>query len=733
MSTAQLPLPAQELVARRRRRTLDWVVPVFLQHVLWATDRLDFDDVAAVLAAGLRRLQAFPGQAARRIWTHRERTTTNHGRGDGDDAAVRRFRGARARTRAANRGGPSRWAHQALGVAIDHLELRTCIFRSVLCCAATDADSALYKISSSAFRQIQIVFSSSYFIIREKLRFPSGTATAQMISILHEKSDPTTTAVSTAVSSASRGVRPVQPTESSSSTPPPLAASVKDDDDREEDWQIKWHALLYSFSLSSVYTLLTYFVPIMSKLPLFNWLTLGLVDFKAWDWYFTPSLSYMGQGIIMGLPTTLSMLLGCIIGWGILSPLAFYQGWAPGPINDWKTGSKGWILWISLSVMVTESVVSLGVVLVRLMIKVFRRKVNVVQNGGLRELQRTHYAPLPTQTNTAEEEIEEEREEEEEPFFETPLRRHRAYGEDEEDEEDAPPEQLVGTGVTVAGLAVSCVLCITAMTVLFGKETLPVYATVIAVIVAMLLSVLGVRALGETDLNPASGIAKISQVLFASIVPGVIVADLVAGGIAEADLKTGHLLHASPKAQFYGQLIGSFVSCFISTAAYVLYTTIYTIPGKEFPAPTAEVWLDMSRLVNGQPLPKHVPEFIFSFALVFTCLVLAKETSRASWTRFIPQGIAFAVGIYNPPNFTLARVIGGYVGWRWDQFCDEAEKTGGETEGRGRWTGVWLKWVAGYRKAGRVVIIVVASGFVLGEGTFAIVNLVMRACGVPHL
>lgn len=122
-----------------------------------------------------------------------------------------------------------------------------------------------------------------------------------MISILHEKSDPTTTAVASRIHSMprSRGVRAVRPAESSSSTPPPPAASVEDDDDREEDWQIKWRALLYSFTLSSVYTLLTYFVPIVSELPLFNWLSLGLVDFKAWDWYFTPSLSYMGQGIIM--------------------------------------------------------------------------------------------------------------------------------------------------------------------------------------------------------------------------------------------------------------------------------------------------------------------------------------------------------------------------------------------------------------------------------------------------
>jgi hypothetical protein len=43
-----------------------------------------------------------------------------------------------------------------------------------------------------------------------------------------------------------------------------------------------------------------------------------------------------------------------------------------------------------------------------------------------------------------------------------------------------------------------------------------------------------VRALGETDLNPVSGLGKISQLLFAFIQPGNVVANIIAGGVAEA-------------------------------------------------------------------------------------------------------------------------------------------------------------------------------------------------------
>jgi uncharacterized oligopeptide transporter (OPT) family protein len=43
------------------------------------------------------------------------------------------------------------------------------------------------------------------------------------------------------------------------------------------------------------------------------------------------------------------------------------------------------------------------------------------------------------------------------------------------------------------------------------------------------------------------------------------------------DLKTGALLKASPRSQFYGQMIGSLASVFVSAGAYKLYTRIYQV------------------------------------------------------------------------------------------------------------------------------------------------------------
>jgi len=65
------------------------------------------------------------------------------------------------------------------------------------------------------------------------------------------------------------------------------------------------------------------------------------------------------QGMIMGPRTAASMLLGAVAGYGLLGPLARSRGWAPGAIGDWETGATGWILWISLSIMLADSLTSL--------------------------------------------------------------------------------------------------------------------------------------------------------------------------------------------------------------------------------------------------------------------------------------------------------------------------------------------------------------------------------------
>ena len=80
-------------------------------------------------------------------------------------------------------------------------------------------------------------------------------------------------------------------------------------------------------------------------------------------------------------------------------------------------------------------------------------------------------------------------------------------------------------------MVMSAVGCAAVSVALFDMNW---YEPVVAVIVALLVSLIAVRALGQTDLNPVSGVGKLSQLVFAAVAPGQLTPNLIAGGIAEA-------------------------------------------------------------------------------------------------------------------------------------------------------------------------------------------------------
>ena len=492
-------------------------------------------------------------------------------------------------------------------------------------------------------------------IIQEKLKFPSGTATALMIGVLH-------------------GKQPIADGPLTTQRSRDRAAEVEEDDSGEGEadveelnksmqqssWKSKVKLLVISFAISGLYTLATYFFPILRNLPVF-----GFTLAESWLWTLNPSLAYVGQGIIMGPATTAHMLLGAVVGWGILSPVAKGRGWAPGSVDDWETGSKGWIVWISLSIMLADSVISLGYIALRPIARhggeyvgEARRKIKKRDWKGLLEIgvskSPTGYAPIRDDEDIATPLAETGPCSQEDPSIPPPPL------DDLKDlpEPDAPPEHLVSSRTVWIGLILSIIFCIASIRITFGA-LVPLYATVTAVFMALILSIMGVRALGETDLNPVSGISKLAQLFFAVIIPqsnkNSVLINLIAGAVSEAgalqagdlmqDLKTGHLLGAAPNAQFYGQLIGSAVGAVVSAFIYRLYTSVYEITGDLFPVPTGYVWIFTARLVTGKGLPPMALQWALGAAIIFTISTIMRILGAGKrWHPYIPGGIAVAVG-----------------------------------------------------------------------------------------
>ena len=512
-------------------------------------------------------------------------------------------------------------------------------------------------------------------IIRERLKFPSGTATALVISVLHGGPQ----------EQKGKGEIPTQGTEEREEllqgNEDHRSDSAPEERERtlQSDWKKQIHLMSVAFAGSGTYTLLQYFVPLLHRLPVF-----GTYLANTWLWTLNPSPAYVGQGIIMGAATTSHMLLGALLGWAILSPVAKNNGWAPGEVSDWEHGSKGWIVWISLAIMLADAIVNLGWLVLRPTIRYgpgwyHATKAQYHESTSLQDfvLGTGKHAYSAVNGNGDAD-------------------GSQKHSDPSEPPEDAPAHHLVSGRTVSILLPLTIIICVICTHVAFGAY-IPISLNILAILLALVLSIMGVRALGETDLNPVSGISKLTQLIFALVVPttGIhkdhaIIINLLAGAVSEAgalqagdilqDLKAGHLIGASPKAQFYGQIIGSVLGAFVSAVVYKLYVSVYEIPGDVFQVPTGYVWIFTARLVTGQGLPEMSGKFALVFGVVFmltTSLRIYLASHDVEWVRkihpFVPGGIAVAVGMYNTPSFTLARFFGGMLSLWWTKWRSEGE------------------------------------------------------------
>ncbi|AEO66440.1 uncharacterized protein THITE_2143998 [Thermothielavioides terrestris NRRL 8126] len=369
---------------------------------------------------------------------------------------------------------------------------------------------------------------------------------------------------------------------------------------REYDWGSKVKIIAYAFSGAAVYSRVLYFFPIFSRLPVF-----GRAASEDWLWFFTLSPAFTAFGMILDLPVAFSMLYGTIFGWGILSPLAKGKGWAPGGVGDMESGARGWLVWISISFLLGDAVVR-------------------------------HVLSSAKPSDAA--------------------------------------GQLVSRQAILLCMAISISLCLVCTLVVFGGE-IPFHLVILAVVIAFPLCLIIIQSVGETDTAPTMSLSNICQFLFVLMLSPASRTNLTtmaAGAITEAglwqsavlmtDLKTAHLVQASPKVMFHAQLLGSFIGAFIGSGIYRLFTSVYAIPSANFAAPLAYMWANTARLANGGELPRGVWPFMLSAFIASACLrILSLAAGTSRWRVWVPSGVAISLGMYVTPSITLARLVGAAI------------------------------------------------------------------------
>ena len=417
------------------------------------------------------------------------------------------------------------------------------------------------------------------------------------------------------------------------------------------------------------WTIASYFVPQIEHPPIEF---IGLSLPAAWTFSLLLSPMMWGVGLLIGPRIGLSMAAGAVVGWLILGGTAVSAGWAEGPMVDeesghwvsgglmkYDTGVRGWILWTGVAIMVGDALTNLALSW-KTIVNTFRRST-----GG-------------------------------------------------DDVVDDAPDTIPNSW-WMGGLAVASTATVITTYFLFD---IPVHLSIVAIGMSSVLAMIATRSTGETDINPIGGMGKVTQLVFGGIAPGMVSTNLMAAGITGSgasqagdmmqDLKTGHLLGASPRGQFKAQLIGIAAGILFCVPVYVLFDNVYEIGGPELPAPAAMAWKAVAVLLAegvGALPPMALDAVALGLAFGIWMPVMGK-LGPDKWKPYLPSGLAFGIAMIVPAYYSLAMCGGSLLLVLWKRLKPEQCAA---------------------------LAFAVAAGTVAGEGLMGIVKALFTLLGVPVL
>jgi uncharacterized oligopeptide transporter (OPT) family protein len=173
------------------------------------------------------------------------------------------------------------------------------------------------------------------------------------------------------------------------------------------------------------------------------------------------------------------------------------------------------------------------------------------------------------------------------------------------------------------------------------------------------------------------------------------------------DLKTGHLLGASPRKQLVAQLAGIAAGILLCVPIYLLVTSAYALGSDKLPAPSAFAWKAMAEVLAGgfDALPTKAVFGVLGGLLLGTAVPLL----RAGLPRarpFLPSGLAFGIAFLIPAYYSLCFLYGAVAFALWKRRSPAAAAALG---------------------------FAVASGLIAGEGLMGIVTAALKLLGLGPL
>jgi uncharacterized oligopeptide transporter (OPT) family protein len=207
---------------------------------------------------------------------------------------------------------------------------------------------------------------------------------------------------------------------------------------------------------------------------------------------------------------------------------------------------------------------------------------------------------------------------------------------------------------------------------------LPVWMTAIAILLAVPLMLVGLRALGETNWGPIGALSNVSQGLFAAIAPGNINANILGNGSTGTiavtseglmqDYKAAHLIGSTPRSMTIAQLIGAPIGAAALAFTYPALVKTYGIVGEhaKLAAPGSRRSAALAELLSAgiDKLPQSALWAMLIALLAGALFAIMEENPKLK--RWAPSPTGLGLGVLLPFAAVTTIFLGGLIalGWR---------------------------------------------------------------------
>src|SRR6266550_478827 len=207
----------------------------------------------------------------------------------------------------------------------------------------------------------------------------------------------------------------------------------------------------------------------------------------------------------------------------------------------------------------------------------------------------------------------------------------------------------------------------------------PLWLSFVSVFLSLILMLVGIRVLGETNWAPISAMANVMQAVFAALAPGHIPINMIGSGMSGAvaangehlmqDYRAGKIVGSTNRNLTILQLIGVPIGALAVAVAYPIVRAKYGIGGEGgLSSPISVKWAGFAELLSRGfgALPSSAL-YALLIALVIG-VVLTLLESHPRFGRYIPSPTAIGLGMLIPGFAVIPMVIGGVAQDLWKRL-----------------------------------------------------------------